>query len=132
MGSLNRTELIGYVGDAPEIRFLPNTGEPVAQFSLATTERWKGGDGETKEHTEWHRLVFYGKGLIENVISKYVNKGSQIFVEGRLRTRKWTDDNKIDRYSTEIICDTIQLLDRKPADASPVPAKHEEHDDIPY
>lgn len=113
MASLNKTELIGYIGQDPDIRYMPN-GDPVATISLGTTETWKNKDGEPQEHTEWHRLVFYGK-IVENVIAKYLKKGSQIYVEGRNRTRKWTDKNKIDRYTTEIVCDNMQMLDRKPS-----------------
>lgn len=99
-GSLNRVTLIGNLGADPEIRTL-NSGNAVANFSLATTESWKK-DGEKHERTEWHRVVVWSDGLIE-VIEKYVKKGSKLMVEGQLQTRKWQDQDGNDRYSTEVV-----------------------------
>ena len=91
MASLSKTQLIGNLGDKPEIRYTPD-GKPVATVSLATTETWKDKNtGEKKEATEWHRLVFWGK--LAEVVGEYLGKGSQIYVEGRNKTRKWTDKN---------------------------------------
>ena len=101
-GSLNRAQLIGNVGDDPDIRILDGN-RSVANFSVATSETWKDkNSGEKKERTEWHRVVVWNEGLIE-VIEKYVKKGSKIFVEGEIQTRKWQDQDGNDRYSTEIV-----------------------------
>ncbi|MGH8156643.1 MAG: single-stranded DNA-binding protein [Rhodanobacter sp.] len=118
--SLNSVHLIGYVGQDPSIRYMPN-GDPVAELSLATTDTWTDKEsGERKEATEWHRIKLYGKNLIENFVSKYVKKGSLVHIEGKLRTRDYEDKNdKIRRWVTEIRANEIQLLDRKPKDAAP-------------
>lgn len=125
MASLSKTQLIGNLGDKPEIRYTPD-GKPVATVSLATTETWKDKNtGEKKEATEWHRLVFWGK--LAEVVGEYLGKGSQIYVEGRNKTRKWTDKNGVDRYTTEIIVSEMQMLGKKeggstqraPADDTP-------------
>lgn len=101
-GSLNRVELIGNVGQDPEVRNL-NSGNAVANLSIATSESWKDKQtGEKKERTEWHRVVVWNDGLVE-VIEKYVKKGSKIYVEGQLQTRKWQDQDGNDRYSTEVV-----------------------------
>lgn len=100
-GSLNRAMLIGNVGNDPEFR-TTESGAKVANFSLATSESWKDKNtGEKKERTEWHRVVVWNDGLI-GVIEKYVKKGSKVYIEGEIQTRKWEKDG-IDRYSTEII-----------------------------
>lgn len=117
MASLNKTTLIGNLGTDPEIRYMPD-GTPTAIVSLATTDTWKEkASGERKEKTEWHRVVFF-KGLAE-IVSQYLKKGSQIYVEGKLRTRKWTDKEGIDRYTTEIVGREMQMLGKK--DAKDVP-----------
>ena len=118
MASLNKTTLIGNLGTDPEIRYMPD-GTPTATISLATTDTWKDkASGERQEKTEWHRVVFF-KGLAE-VVGQYLKKGSQIYVEGKLRTRKWTDKDGIDRYTTEIVGREMQMLGKK--DAKDVPA----------
>lgn len=116
MASLNKTTLIGNLGTDPEIRYMPD-GTPTATVSLATTDTWKDKSGERQEKTEWHRVVFF-KGLAE-VVGQYLKKGSQIYVEGKLRTRKWTDKDGIDRYTTEIVGREMQMLGKK--DAKDVP-----------
>jgi len=117
MASLNRTTLIGNLGADPEIRYLPD-GASTATVSLATTDTWKDkASGERMERTEWHRVVFF-KGLAE-IVSEYLKKGSQIYVEGKLRTRKWTDKDGIVRYTTEIVGREMQMLGKK--DAKEVP-----------
>lgn len=113
---LNRAMLIGHVGQDPEVRHLDN-GAQVARFSLATSEKWKDRNtGELKEKTEWHSVVVWGEGLV-GVVEKYVHKGSRLYVEGKLQTRKWQDQKGIDRWSTEIVVSgmdgMIRLLDRK-------------------
>jgi len=100
--------LIGRLGADPEGRQMPS-GEQVVNFSVATSERWKDkGTGEQKEVTEWHRIVIYG-GLAK-VCMDYLRKGSQVYLEGKNRTRKWTDKNQIERYTTEIICNEMKML----------------------
>lgn len=111
MASLNRTTLIGNLGDHPEIRYLPD-GTPTVTISMATKETWKDKDsGEKKQRTEWHRVVFFGK--LAEIVGEFVRKGSQIYVDGRLRTRKWVDKNNIVRYTTEIIVREMQMLGKK-------------------
>ena len=108
MASINKVIIVGNLGRDPENRYLPS-GEQVTGISVATTERWKDkATGEQKELTEWHRISFFGK--LAEIAGQYLKKGSQVYVEGRLRTRKYTDKDGIDRYATEIIADTMQML----------------------
>ncbi len=102
-GSLNKVLLIGRLGADPEVKQMAN-GKNVARFSLATSNTWKDKNtGERKEKTEWHRIVIFNEGLV-NVVQQYVKKGAQVYIEGQLTTRKWTDEKSgQDRYSTEII-----------------------------
>jgi len=117
MASLNKTQLIGNLGADPEIRYMPD-GTPTATVTVATTDTWKDkATGEKKEKTEWHRVVFF-KGLAE-VVGEYLKKGSQIYVEGKLRTRKWTDKNGVERYTTEIVGQEMQMLGKKAANEVP-------------
>lgn len=107
-GSVNKVILIGNLGGDPEIRHMTN-GDPVTSFSLATTEAWRDKlSGLKKEQTEWHRVVVYGK--LAEIISKYAQKGSHMYVEGRLRTRKWTDNQNQNRFTTEIVASEIHVL----------------------
>lgn len=100
-GSMNRVTLVGNVGQTPDIRNTQN-GQKIASFSIATNETWiDRQSGERKERVEWHRVAVFNEGLVK-VIESYVNKGDKILVEGQLRTRKWTDNNEIERYSTEV------------------------------
>lgn len=99
-GSLNKVEIIGNLGNDPEVRYMPSGGA-VANLSIATTESWKDKNtGEKKEQTEWHRVVIFGK--LAEVAGEYLRKGSKVFIEGGLRTRKWTDQQGVERYTTEI------------------------------
>ena len=108
MASINKVILIGNLGRDPENRYLPS-GEQVTSIAVATTESWKDKTtGEKKELTEWSRVSFFGK--LAEIAGQYLKKGSQVYIEGRLRTRKYTDKEGIDRYATEIIADTMQLL----------------------
>jgi len=101
-GSLNKVTLIGNVGNEPEIRST-QSGSKIANLSLATSETWKDkNSGDRKEKTEWHRIVIFSEGLA-GIVEKYVSKGSKIYVEGKLQTRKYTDSNNVERYSTEIV-----------------------------
>jgi single-strand DNA-binding protein len=117
MASLNKSTLIGYLGADPEIRFLPD-GTPTATVSLATSESWTDKrSGDKKERTEWHRVVFFA-GLAE-VARDYLTKGGQVYIEGKLRTRKWTDKEGVDHYTTEIIGRELKMLGKKPAEETP-------------
>ena len=109
MASVNKVILVGYLGKDPEMRTFPS-GDQVANVSLATTDKWRDKQsGETREHTEWHRLVFNGR--LAEIAGQYLRKGSQIYVEGSIRTRKWTDQQSgQERYSTEIRVDQMQML----------------------
>jgi single-strand DNA-binding protein len=124
MASLNKTSLIGNLGADPEIRYMPD-GTVVATISLATTDTWKTDAGERKEKTEWHRVVFF-KGLAE-IVGEFLKKGAQVYVEGKLRTRKWTDKDGVDRYTTEIHAKEMQMLGKKEKEAPSASAG----DDIP-
>ncbi len=105
---LNKVMLIGNLGNDPEIRHT-NSGMAVATLSLATAESWKDRDsGETRDKTEWHRVVFFGR--VAEVAEQYLKKGSQIYIEGRLQTRKWQDRDGNDRYTTEIVGNDMQML----------------------
>ncbi len=98
---LNKVMLIGYLGQDPDVRYLPNSNA-VAMLSLATSDTWKDKQtGEQKERTEWHRVVIYGK--LAEIAGEYLRKGSQVYIEGELRTRKWTDQNGQERYTTEVV-----------------------------
>ncbi|EEJ6976184.1 single-stranded DNA-binding protein, partial [Salmonella enterica] len=98
---VNKVILVGNLGQDPEVRYLPN-GNAVANLSLATSDTWKDKQtGEPKERTEWHRVVLYGK--LAEVAGEYLRKGSQVYIEGELRTRKWTDQNGQERYTTEVV-----------------------------
>ena len=107
MASVNKVILIGNLGADPETRYLPS-GDAVTNIRIATTEVWKDKGGEKQEHTEWHRIAFFGK--LAEISGEYLKKGSPVYVEGRIRTRKWQDKEGQDRYSTEIVADRMQLL----------------------
>ncbi|MCL1960859.1 MAG: single-stranded DNA-binding protein [Desulfovibrionaceae bacterium] len=109
MASVNKVILVGNLGRDPEMRSFPN-GDQVANVTLATTDKWKDKQsGEPREHTEWHRLVFNGR--LAEIVGQYLRKGSQVYVEGSIRTRKWQDQQTgQDRYSTEIRVDQMQML----------------------
>ena len=144
---LNKVMLIGNLGNDPEIRHT-NSGMAVATLSLATAESWKDRDsGETRDKTEWHRVVFFGR--VAEVAEQYLRKGSQIYIEGRLQTRKWQDDNGNDRYTTEVVLQnyggTMTMLDTRNSggdfqaagnDSAPMEAVGgsggEINDDIPF
>ena len=115
MASLNRSLLIGNVGNDPEIRTI-NNNEKVASFRLATTERYKDRNGEVKENTEWHQVTAWGK--LADIVEKFVKKGSSVYVEGKITTRTWTDKEGNDRYSTEIRAEGIQVLGKRETTAT--------------
>lgn len=107
---VNKVILVGNIGQDPELRYMPN-GNAVANFSLATSESWKDQQGQIQERTEWHRCTAYRK--LAEIIGEYVRKGSQIYVEGKLQTRKWQDQSGQDKYTTEVIVDQMQMLGSK-------------------
>jgi single-strand DNA-binding protein len=147
---INKVILVGNLGKDPETRYMPS-GKAVTNFSIATSESWKDKQtGEQKEQTEWHNIVMYDR--LAEIAAEYLRKGSQVYVEGRLRTRKWQDKEGRDRYTTEIIANEMQMLggrggagggmgtesraEPRPAPAtergSAAPSRDEFDDDIPF
>ena len=116
MASVNKVILIGSIGKDPETRYLSN-GDAVTNISLATTDTWKGKDGEKNEKTEWHRVTFYRK--LAEIAGEYLKKGKSVYIEGRLETRKYTDKNGVERYTTDIIATDMKMLGSKPQDSEP-------------
>ncbi len=145
MASINKVIIIGNLGRDPETRYFPN-GDAVTNVSIATTHSWKDkASGEKKEETEWHRVSFLGR--LAEIAGEYLKKGSQVYVEGRLRTRKWQDKNGRDRYTTDVLASSMQMLcgprqeDREEETAAagagaakPAPGGHFDDmaDDIPF
>ena len=108
MASVNKVIIVGNLGRDPEMRTFPS-GDQVANVTIATTDKWRDkNSGETKEATEWHRVVFNGR--LAEIVGQYLRKGSQVYVEGSLRTRKWTDKDGQEKYTTEIRADQMQML----------------------
>lgn len=107
MASVNKVILIGNLGKDPEVRYMPS-GEAITNISVATTDTWKDKNGEKQERTEWHRIAFFGK--LAEIAGEYLKKGSPVYIEGRLQTRKWQDKEGKDRYTTEIVADRMQML----------------------
>ncbi|WP_343656365.1 single-stranded DNA-binding protein [Cupriavidus sp.] len=111
MASVNKVILVGNLGADPETRYLPS-GDAVTNIRLATTDRYKDKQsGEMKELTEWHRIGFFGK--LAEIAGQYLKKGSSVYIEGKIRTRKWQDQSGQDKYSTEIVADSMQMLGGK-------------------
>ena len=146
MASVNKAIIVGNIGRDPEVRYAPS-GTAVCNLSVATTRAWKTKDGEKQEETEWHRVVFYDR--LAEVADEYLGKGSAVYVEGRLKTRKWQDKDGIDRYTTEIVGEHMQMLGgrdsaqtaqkpaaQKPAAQKPAAKKADSFDsmddDIPF
>jgi len=154
MASVNKVILIGNLGRDPETRYMPEGGA-ITNISIATTEKWKDKNGEMQEKTEWHRVAFFGK--LAEIAGEYLKKGSQVYVEGRLQTRKWQDKEGQDKYTTEVVANVMQMLgsrqgmggggdregggasrERTPAAAEAKPAKagggkfDDFEDDIPF
>lgn len=107
MASVNKVIIVGNLGRDPETRYMPDGGA-ITNVSIATTSQWKDKSGEKQEQTEWHRVAFFGK--LAEIAGEYLKKGSQVYVEGKLRTRKWQDKDGQDKYTTEIIADSMQML----------------------
>ena len=148
MASVNRVILIGNLGKDPETRYAPS-GDAICNITLATTDTWKDkASGEKREATEWHKVGFFGK--LAEIAGQYLRKGSQVYIEGSLRTRKWTDKDGVERYTTEIRADVMKMLGGKgdghdaprqsaPAPSTPAPKKQASgggfdsmDDDIPF
>jgi single-strand DNA-binding protein len=150
MASVNKVIIVGNLGADPETKYLPS-GDAVTNIRVATTDTWKDkASGEKREATEWHRIAFFGR--LAEIAGEYLKKGSQVYVEGSLRTRKWQDKDGQDRYSTEIRGDVMQMLGRREGggearalpprgDAKPAPAQagakkpgkfDDMEDDIPF
>lgn len=104
---VNKVIIVGNLGNDPEVRYMPN-GNAVANLSIATSESWKDQQGQQQERTEWHRVTMYRR--LAEVAGEYLKKGSQVFIEGKLQTRKWQDQQGNDRYTTEIIADNMQMM----------------------
>ena len=125
MASLNKAMLIGYVGADPDVRQTSNKSA-VANFSLATTDKWTDKDGNKQFQTEWHRIVAWGR--LAEICGDYVSKGAQVYIEGRIRTNEWEDNNGNKKKTKEIILQRLQLLDRSDASGS----ANSDLDDIPF
>src|ERR1051325_9416758 len=117
MASVNKVIIVGNLGADPETKYLPS-GDAVTNIRVATTDRWKDkASGEMKEATEWHRIAFFGR--LAQIAGEYLKKGSQVYVEGRIRTRKWQDKDGKDRSSTEIVADQMQMLGARSGSGEP-------------
>ncbi len=125
MASLNKAMLIGYVGADPDVRQTSN-GSTVANFSVATTEKWTDKDGKKQSQTEWHQIVAWGR--LAEICGEYVSKGVQVYIEGRIRTNEWEDNNGNKKKTKEIILQRLQLLDRSEASGS----ANNDVDEIPF
>jgi len=149
---VNKVILIGNLGQDPEVKYMPN-GNAVANITVATSESWKDKNtGEQVDKTEWHRVVFFRR--LAEIVGEYLKKGSKIYIEGKLQTRKWQDKNGKDNWTTEIIASEMQMLDSRgggssdfsqsqgapaqsapqsaPSQAAPAPANNDFDDDIPF
>lgn len=129
MSSLNKSMLIGNLGADPDVRFTAS-GDCIANIKLATTDSWKDRvSGEKRESTEWHRVVFYRK--LAEIVSQHLKKGAQVYVEGRIKTRKWTDKDGIERYTTEIEATEMKMLGKRERDQAQTSSTQTD-DDIPF
>ncbi|WP_293005486.1 single-stranded DNA-binding protein [Nitrosomonas sp.] len=115
MASVNKVILIGNLGKDPETRYMSN-GDAVTNITLATTDIWKDKNGEKQEKTEWHRVTFYRK--LAEIAGEYLKKGRSVYIEGRLETRKWTDKNGVERYTTDIVASDMKMLGSRPGSDS--------------
>lgn len=135
MPSVNKVILIGNLGQDPDTRYM-SSGDAVTNISLATTDTWKDRNGQKQEKTEWHKITAYRK--LAEIMGEYLTKGRQVYIEGKLETRKWTDKNNTDRYTTEIIATDMKMLGSKPDNnnqSSPSPETDSapvDEDDIPF
>src|SRR5690606_23748026 len=128
MASVNKVIIVGNLGRDPETRYMPS-GEALTTINVATTDTWRDkATGEKKENTEWHRITFFGK--LAEIAGQYLKKGSQVYVEGSLRTRKYTDKDGVEKYATDIRADSMQMLGgRASSDEGPAPSQRASGDD---
>lgn len=127
---INKVTLVGNLGADPEIRYT-GSGTPVATFSLATTEKWKGKDGNMQEETEWHKVVVWG--TLGETCGEHIEKGSRVYLEGKIKTRKWQDQSGNDRYTTEIIAKEVKFLTFKESGKSGgAPSQHNTGEEAPF
>ena len=132
---LNMAQLIGHLGRDPDVRYTPE-GTAIANLAVATNQTWKDKDGEKQERTEWHRVVLFGK--VAEIAGEYLKKGSLVYLQGRLQTRKWQGEDGQDRFTTEIVADRMKMLggkgerDTQAANGKPVAAGPDFDDDIPF
>ena len=132
---LNMTQIIGHLGRDPEVRYTPE-GTAIANLAVATNQTWKDKSGEKQERTEWHRVVLFGK--VAEIAGEYLKKGSLVYFQGRLQTRKWQADDGQDRYTTEIVAERMKMLggkgdrETRATNGKPVAASPDFDDDIPF
>ncbi len=128
---INKVILVGRLGRDPESRVTPS-GAKVTTFTIATNRRWRDGStGEQREHTEWHRIVCWQR--LAEIAAQYLRKGSLVYIEGRLQTRNWTDQNGVNRYTTEIVCENMQMLSRSEIQGDEIEEEYVPPDDgIPF
>ncbi|RKY65186.1 MAG: single-stranded DNA-binding protein [Candidatus Latescibacterota bacterium] len=130
---VNKAILVGNLGADPELRYTPS-GRPVATFRIATTDVWTDANGERQERTEWHRIVAWDR--LAEICGEYLRKGSKVYIEGRIQTRTWEDQNGVQRYTTEIVARDMRMLDTKPSvpeePAVEEPPPIEEEEDLPF
>jgi single-strand DNA-binding protein len=124
MASVNKVILVGNLGRDPETRYTTG-GDAVTNIRVATTDTWKDKNGEKQERTEWHTVVFFGRQA--EIAGEYLKKGRQVYIEGRLQTRKWQDKDGQDRYTTEIVADRMQMLGSREGGGAPAPEMAERH-----
>ena len=121
MASINKVILIGNLGRDPETRYTTDGGTAITTLNIATTRRYRNAEGQTVSETEWHRVVLFSR--LAEIAKEYLHKGSQCYIEGRLRTRKYEDKQGVERWVTEIIAEQLQLLRQKDSDEKPAQAK---------
>ncbi len=129
---VNKAILIGNLGADPELRYTPS-GRPVATFRIATTDVWTDANGERQERTEWHRIVAWDR--LAEICGEYLRKGSKVYIEGRIQTRTWEDQNGVQRYTTEIVARDMRMLDAKPSSPEEIPEEPpvvDEEEDLPF
>ena len=141
MASVNKVILVGHLGRDPEVRYMPD-GNAISNISIATSETWKDKSGEKQEKTEWHRIIFFSK--LAEIAGEYLKKGSQVYIEGRLQTRKWEDKDGQEKYTTEIVADRLQMLGSRERQSDEAPRPRQQapkqskgsfddfEDDIPF
>jgi single-strand DNA-binding protein len=115
MASVNKVILVGTLGRDPELRYMPS-GDALASFNIATNDTWKDKSGQKQERTEWHRISMFGKPA--EIAGQYLKKGSSVYLEGRLQTRKWSDKEGVERQTTEVVADRMQMLGSRPSETS--------------